>query len=147
MSHLSPIDCVGLPYFEKCLKPPEKRNVICIALCNGVHFQGNIVNIKELKIIHIHSLRWDHPKNPVSLQIAKILFENSNPTFESFFSKRKSFDANSCGVRLAAGISSYLINLPEISDRYNALDIAYNLLKRNPIMHKVESLPPQLKIR
>ena len=42
-----------------------------------------------------------------------------------------------------AGISSYLINLPEISDRYNAFDIAYNLLERSPIIQKVESLSPQ----
>ena len=44
---------------------------------------------------------------------------------------------------LVAGMSSYLINLPEISDRYNAFDIAYNLLERNRIIQKVESLSPQ----
>ena len=143
MSCLSPIDGGGLPFFEKYLKPPEKKNVICIPLCDGVHFQCYIVNIKELKIIHIDSLPWDHPKNPTSLQIAKILFENSNPTFESLFSERKQFDANSCGIWLVTEMSSYLINLPEISDRYNAFDIAYNLLARNPIMRKVESLSSQ----
>ena len=47
MSCLSPIDGVGLPHFEKYLKPPEKKNVTCIPLCEGVHFQGYIVNIKE----------------------------------------------------------------------------------------------------
>ena len=40
-------------------------------------------------------------------------------------------------------MSSHLINLPEISDRCNAFDIAYNLLERNPIIQKVESLSPQ----
>ena len=39
-------------------------------------------------------------------------------------------------------MSSYLINLPEFSDRYNAFDIAYNLLERNPIIQKVESFVP-----
>ena len=129
MSCLSPIDDVGLPYFEKYLKPPEKKNVVCISLCDGVHFQGYIVNIKELKIIHIDSLRRDHPKNPTSLHIAKILFENSKPTFESLFSERKQFDANSCGVWLVAGMPSYLINLPKIPDRYNAFDTVCNLLE------------------
>ena len=104
-----------------CLKnhsePPSKKNLICIPLCNGVHFQVYIVNIKEHKIIHIDSLCWDQPKNPTSFQIAKMLFENSKPTFESLFSERKQFDANSCGVWFATGMSSYLINLPEISDR------------------------------
>ena len=111
MSYLYPIDGVGLPYFEKYLKPPEKKNVICIFLCHGVHFQGYIVNIKGFKIIHIDSLRWDYPKNPTSIQIPKILFENSNPIFESLFSERKQFDANSCCVCLVAGMPSYLINL------------------------------------
>ena len=54
--------------------------------------------------------------------------------------KTKQFDANSCGVWLVAAMSSYLINLPEISDRYNAFEIAYNFLERNPIIQKVESL-------
>ena len=40
-------------------------------------------------------------------------------------------------------MSSYLINLPEISDRYNAFDIAYDLLERNPIIQRVESWSPQ----
>ena len=40
-------------------------------------------------------------------------------------------------------MSSYLINLPEISDRYNAFDIAYDLLERNPIIQRAESLFPQ----
>ena len=56
MSCLSPIDGVGLPYYEKYLKP-EKKSLICIPLCDGVHFQGYIVNIKEQKIVHIDSLR------------------------------------------------------------------------------------------
>ena len=43
-------------------------------------------------------------------------------------------------------MSSYLINLPEISEIYNAFDIAYNLLERNPITQKVESLSPQFPI-
>ena len=85
MSWLSQIDGVGLSYFEKYLEPPEKKNVICRPLSGRVHFQGYIVNIKELEIIHIDSLRWDHPENPTFLQIAKILFKNSNPTFESLF--------------------------------------------------------------
>ena len=101
---------VGLPYFEKCLKPPEKKKVICIPLCDGVHFQGYIVKIKELKIIHIDTLCWDHPKKRTSLQIAKILFENSNPTFESRFSERKQFDANSCGVCNTCGWNVFVFD-------------------------------------
>ena len=38
-------------------------------------------------------------------------------------------------------MSSYLINLPKISDRYNAFDNAYKLLEQNHIIQKVERLP------
>ena len=143
MSCLSPIDGIGLPYFKKYLKPPEKKNVICIPLCDWVHFRRYIVNIKEYKIINIDSYRWDQQKNPTSLQIAKILLENLKPTFESLFSERKQFDDYGCGVWLAAGMFSYLINLPELSDRYNAFNIAYNLLEQSPSIQKFESLSPQ----
>ena len=95
---------VRIPYFEKYLKSLEKKNVICIYFRQGVPFQGYIVNIKERKTIYIDSL-------PTSFQIAKMLFENSKLTFESLFSERKQFDANSCGVWFVIGMSSYLINL------------------------------------
>ena len=64
----------------------------------------------------------------------------SQPLTSFFEKKKKQFDANSCGVWLVAAMSSYLINLPEISDRYNAFEIAYNFLERNPIIQKAESL-------
>ena len=146
MSCLSPIDGVGLPYFQKYLKPPQKKNVIFIPPFDGVYFQGYIVNITKHKIIHVDSLRWDQPKNPTCIQTAKMLFENSQPTFEFPFSGKKTIYANSCGVWLVAGMSSYLINLPEISDRHNAFDIAYILLERNPVIQKVESFSPQFSI-
>ena len=76
----------------------------------------------------------DQQKIPNSLQIAKILFENLKSTFESLSSERKQFYDYSCGVWLSAEMFSYLINLPEISDRYNAFNIAYNLLEQNPSM-------------
>ena len=46
-------------------------------------------------------------------------------------------------------MSSYLINLPEISDRHNAFDIVYNLLERNPIIKKLKACPHSflMKIR
>ena len=76
----------------------------------------------------------------------KCCLENSQPTFEHLFSERKQFDGNSCGASLVARMFSYLMNLPEISDRYNAFDIAYNLLEPNSIIQKIESLSPQFSI-
>ena len=87
MSCLSSIDGVSLPCFEKYLNPSQKKNIICIPLYDEIHFQGYTVNNKEHKITQIDSLLWDHSKNPTSLQIAKILLENSKPIFESLFWK------------------------------------------------------------
>ena len=70
-----------------CLSPID--GVIFIPVCDGVHFQGYIVNIKEHKIIHIDSLCQNQPKNPTFIQIAKVLFQNSQPTFKSLFSEKK----------------------------------------------------------
>ena len=85
MSCLSPIDGVGLPYFQKYINPPEKKNVICIRLFNGVHIQGYIVNIKEHKIIHIDSLRWANRKIQPLFKLQKcclkIHSQPSNPFF------------------------------------------------------------------
>ena len=87
MSCLSSIDDVSLPCFEKYLNPSQKKNIICIPLYDEIHFQGYTVNNKEHKITQIDSLLWDHSKNATSLQIAKILLENSKPIFESLFWK------------------------------------------------------------
>ena len=141
MSCLSPIDGVGLPYYEKYLKP-EKKSLICIPLCDGVHFQGYIVNIKEQKIVHIDSLRWDQTKIQPLFKLQKYCLKIQSQVLNSFFRKENSLTLTT-SVWLLAGMSSYLINLPEFSDRYNAFDIAYNLLERNPIIQKVESLSPQ----
>ena len=90
MSCFSPIDDVCLLYSEKYLKPPEKKNVIYIPLCDGVHFQGYIVNIKEHKIIQISSLRWNQPENPTSFQIAKMLLKIQSKPLNPFFRKENS---------------------------------------------------------
>ena len=146
MPCLSPIGGAVPPYFEKYLNPPEKKNVVCITLCDRVYFLGYIVNIQEHKIIHIDSLRWDQLKNTTT---AKMVFENSKPPVESLSSERKQFYAYSCGVWLVDGMSSYLINLSETFDRYNAFDITYNLLEQNLLSEKLKACPHSflLKIR
>ena len=72
-----------------------------------------------------------------------MMSENSQPTFESLFSKGKQLDSNSCGIWLVAGMSSYLMDLPNISCRNNAFDITYTSLERNSINQKFESLSSQ----
>ena len=54
--------------------------------------------------------------------------------------ERKQFDANSCGVWIVAGMSSNSMNLPQISDKCNAFDIACNLVEINQIIQKVKIL-------
>ena len=85
MSWLPPIDDVGLSNYQKYLKPPEKKNVICIPLIDRDHFQGYTISIKEHKIIHIDSLRWDQPKIQSLLKLQKcclkVYTQPSNPFF------------------------------------------------------------------
>ena len=84
--------------------------------------------------------KYNHRKNGVW---------NSKPPFESLSSERKQFYAYSCGVWLVDGMSSYLINLSETFDRYNAFDITYNLLEQNLLSEKLKACPHSflLKIR
>ena len=62
LSCLSPIDNVGVPYFEKYLKASqmEGQDFLGIPLCDGVHFQGYIIDVKGKKILHIDFLRSNH---------------------------------------------------------------------------------------
>ena len=109
-------------------------------LCDGVHLQGYIVNIKEHKIIHIDSLRWDQLKNLTSIKIAKMLFENSQPTLNLFFRKEDSLMLTAVVYDL--WLECLRINKSSRNFRQTQCDIAYNLLEQNPIIQKVESLSP-----
>ena len=79
MSYLSPIDGVGLPYFQKYLKFPEKKNVICICLFEGVHFQSYIVKIKEFTSIHFAGI--NQKIQPLQKCCLKICSQPSHPYF------------------------------------------------------------------
>ena len=51
LSCLSPVDKIGLPYYVKYLKPSllVDKDYLCIPLCDGIHFKGYVINIKERK--------------------------------------------------------------------------------------------------
>ena len=110
-SCLSPVEKVGLPYLKNYLNPNLLKNndFLCIHLCNGIDFQGYIANSKEKKIIHFDSLRQNSAKNPTSDEIATIIFGIVDVLYEFYFTERKQFDANSCGVWLTAAITSFIL--------------------------------------
>ena len=125
---MSPIDHVGFPYFENYVKPNDGKQLLCIPLCDGVHFHGYIVDINCYKIIHIDSLSSNNSNNRTSQKIAQNLFESeTNVQYESLFPTRRQFDSNSCGVWLVAGIASSVLNLPIPSQKQEAFEIAYSL--------------------
>ena len=99
-SCLSPVERVGLPYFRNYLNPNllKDNDFLCIPLCDDIHFPGYVVNSKEKRIIHFDSLRPNSAKNPTSEEIATILLGKVDVLYESYFTERKQFDANSCGV-------------------------------------------------
>ena len=129
-AYVSPVDHVGLPYFENYVKPNDGKQLLCIPLCDGVHFQDYIVDINRYKIIHIDSLSGNNSNNQTSQKIAQNLFESeTNVQYESLFSIRREFDSNSCGVWLVAGIASSVLNLPIPSQKQEAFEIAYSLVE------------------
>ena len=129
-AYMSPVDHVGLPYFENYVKPNDGKQLLCIPLCDGVHFQDYIVDINRYKIIHIDSLSGNNSNNQTSQKIAQNLFESeTNVQYESLFSIRREFDSNSCGVWLVAGIASSVLNLPIPSQKQEAFEIAYSLVE------------------
>ena len=134
LSCLSPVDNVGLPFFGKYLKPSQIQNkdILCIPLCDGIHFQGYIINIKDKKIIPVDSLRWKTAEISTAKKIVDLFFKDGGVSYESLFRSRKQFDSNSCGAWLIAGMCSYVTELPELIDRKDAFDICYSLLGRIP---------------
>ena len=44
---MSPIDRVGLPYIQKYFKRSHlfQMNILCIPLCDGLHFQSYVVDV------------------------------------------------------------------------------------------------------
>lgn len=74
---MSPVDRVGLPYFENFGKPNDRKQLLCIPLCDGIYCQGYIVDLNNNKIIHIDSsLFCNNLNNRTSKKIAKSLFES-----------------------------------------------------------------------
>ena len=90
LSCMSPIDRVGLPYIQNYLKKSHicEKNILYIPLCDGVHFQGYVVDVLKKGIILIDSLRSANGKNPISDIIAKVLFEQKEIRFKSYFTTR-----------------------------------------------------------
>ena len=111
MECLSPIDGVGLSYFEKCLKPPEKKSNLYTSLQRGLFPR---LYIQYYTSIHfVGTNRKIQPQFKLQKFCLKICSQHLN----FFFSERKQSDANICGVWLVAEMSSYLMNLQEINFR------------------------------
>ena len=120
----------GLPYFPDHLNTKDEHQLICIPLCGGAHFQRYIIDIDRSAIIHIDSLSNNKSENHTSQKIENLYFEsNSSVRYECLFKVKKQFDSNSCGAWLVAGFASYVLNLPVPSERNDAFEIAYSLIK------------------
>ena len=131
-SCLSTVERVARPCFKNYLNPNLLKNnyFLCIPLCDGIHFQGYVVNSKEKRIIYFDSLRPNSAENPTSEEIATILFGKVDVLYESYFTERKQYDTNSCGVLLTAVITSFILQLPVVTGLNHAFDICFSLLER-----------------
>ena len=82
------------------------KDYLCIPFCDGIHFQGYAINVKERKVVHVDSLRPNTSNNPTAQIIAKVLFDSDNVSFESAFKQHAQFDSNSCRVWMVSEIAS-----------------------------------------
>ena len=80
LSKLSSNKVAGLPYYVKYLKASllVDKDYLCIPLCDGIHFQTYVINIKERKVVHVDSLRPKASDNPTAQMIAKIVVDGDN---------------------------------------------------------------------
>ena len=78
-----------------------------------------------------------------------MLFGKVDVLYESYFTERKQFDANSCGIWLTAAITSFILQLPVVTDRNHAFDICYSLLERETPPNYVKDeipTPPSVNV-
>ena len=73
-----------------------------------------------------------------------MLFGKVDVLYESYFTERKQFDANSCGIWLTAAITSFILQLPVVTDRNHAFDISYSLLEHEAPSNYVKDEIPVL---
>ena len=76
-----------------------------------MHFQGHVVDVLKKDIIHINLLRPANGKNPILGIIAKVLFEQNEIRFTSYFTIRVQFESNSYDVWLIAAMAAYIHSL------------------------------------
>ena len=148
-SCLSTVERVGLPCFKNHLNPNllKSNDFLCISLCDGIHFQSYVVNSKENRIIYFYSVHPNSAENPTSKEIATILFGKVDVLYESYFTERKQYDTNSCGVLLTAAITSFILQLPVVTDRNHAFDICFSLLEREtPPNYVKDEIPAPLSV-
>ena len=127
---MSPIDGIGLPFFNKYLEKLqiESKNFY-VFFSATVWISEAMLLMCNKTIVHADSLRNNNSKNATSKATATTLFEEEN-NYKSYFEWRVQFDSNSCGVWLVAGITSYAHALPLSSGLDDAFDIACSLLER-----------------
>ena len=106
------------------------KDYLYILSCDGIHFQGYVINIKERNVVHVDSLRPNASDNPTAQMIAKILFDSDNVSFESAFKQHVQFDCNSCRVWMVSEMASYVLGLPEVTRRDYSFDICESLVER-----------------
>ena len=105
------------PYYDKYVqqhKLDDGVELVILPLCDGSHFYGYIIDLKNRSIVYVDSLYEAKKKGRRS--IANILkekyFGDSEPVrFTSYFKKRVQTDSYTCGAWLIAGFVGYSLDL------------------------------------
>lgn len=111
-------------------------------MCNGIHFNGFIVDVKHRHIILVDSFCWKEGKKTTALRLGEILFGGVNVSFSCFYKCQKEINgSNSCAAWLVAGMSAYVNGQTKIKDCDHAFSICYGLITKtvpNKQMRKID---------
>jgi len=147
-SCLSPIDRINLPYYKNFVNKKwlDSFECVCIPLCDGVHFQGYIIDKENCTVAHIDSLNPRNFQNPTATELGNIFFpESKEIKFLSIFKERVQFDSSSCGIWLVAAYCSFVLGLPLPEDKRDAFELAMNLIEHKSKEAKNESNSSETK--
>ena len=96
----SPIEQRGLPLFASYVKLEKvviDSKILVIPLCDGSHFNGYVVNLKNNEVVKIDAMNPNPMETPVYKGLRDELFDSTDDVkFHSYFPTKMQFDSSSC---------------------------------------------------
>ena len=101
---------------------------LVIPLCDGSHFNGYVVNLKNNEVVKIDAMNPNPMETPAYKGLRDELFDSTDDVkFHSYFPTKMQFDSSSCSIWFVMGVVCYL---PDIPSNLHSLTLknAYNVV-------------------